>query len=122
MIAKPFEPTEEQRRVIEQAGSTFVAACPGAGKTLVMVERARKRLGGGPTGRGMVFPSFTIAAVSELEDRLRRERLIETGVPAFYWDIRRLPLAIPHRAVRRRWLRCQTETYPGQGRSHDTVA
>ncbi|PPQ15047.1 hypothetical protein CV770_33620 [Bradyrhizobium sp. AC87j1] len=81
MIAKPFEPTDEQRRVIEQAGSTFIAACPGAGKTRVTVERARKRLGGGPTGHGMVFPSFTIAAVSELEDRLRRERLVET--PAF---------------------------------------
>ncbi|CAJ0860487.1 hypothetical protein AMST5_01307 [freshwater sediment metagenome] len=81
MNAKPFEPTEEQRRVIEHAGSAFIAACPGAGKTRVMVERARKLLGGRPTGRGIAFLSFTIAAVSELEDRLRREGLVET--PAF---------------------------------------
>lgn len=81
MIAKPFEPTEEQQRVIEHAGSAFIAACPGAGKTRVMVERARKLLGGRPAGRGIAFLSFTIAAVSELEDRLRREGLIDT--PAF---------------------------------------
>lgn len=81
MITKVFEPTEEQRRVIEHTGSAFIAACPGAGKTRVMVERARKILGGRPTGRGIAFLSFTIAAVSELEDRLRREGLVET--PAF---------------------------------------
>lgn len=81
MIAKPFEPTEEQRRVIGHAGSAFIAACPGAGKTRVMVERARKLLGGMSTGRGIAFLSFTIAAVSELEDRLRRDGLVET--PAF---------------------------------------
>lgn len=81
MIAKPFEPTEEQRRVIGHAGSAFIAACPGAGKTRVMVERARKLLGGMSTGRGIAFLSFTIAAVSELEDRLRRDGLVEA--PAF---------------------------------------
>lgn len=81
MSAKPFEPTEEQQRVIEHNGSAFIAACPGAGKTRVMVERARRLLSGGPTGRGIAFLSFTIAAVSELEDRLRREGLVET--PAF---------------------------------------
>lgn len=81
MIATSFEPTDEQRRVIEHAGSAFISACPGAGKTRVMVERARKLVGNGRTGRGIAFLSFTIAAVSELEDRLRREGLVET--PAF---------------------------------------
>jgi len=81
MIAKPFEPTEEQQRVIDHAGSAFIAACPGAGKTRVMVERARKLLGDKLRGRGIAFLSFTVAAVSELEDRLRRERLL--GTPAF---------------------------------------
>ncbi|MDX0833806.1 AAA family ATPase [Sinorhizobium medicae] len=81
MIAARFKPTDDQRRVIDHPGSAFIAACPGAGKTRVMVERARSLLSGRPTGRGIAFLSFTIAAVSELEDRLRREGLVET--PAF---------------------------------------
>ncbi|WP_318764559.1 ATP-dependent helicase [Agrobacterium fabrum] len=81
MIAAPFKPTEEQRRVIDHPGSAFIAACPGAGKTRVMVERARTLVSGPSTGRGIAFLSFTIAAVSELEDRLRREGIVET--PAF---------------------------------------
>ena len=81
MIARPFEPTDEQQRVIEHAGSAFIVACPGAGKTRVMVERARKLLSGRSMGRGIAFLSFTIAAVSELEDRLRRDGLVDT--PAF---------------------------------------
>lgn len=81
MIAAPFKPTDEQKRVIEHPGSAFIAACPGAGKTRVMVERARKLLNGGSTGRAIAFLSFTLAAVSELDDRLRREGLVDT--PAF---------------------------------------
>lgn len=65
--SKPFEPTDEQRRIIEHAGSAFIAACPGAGKTRVIVERARRLLGNRPAGRGIAFLSFTTAAVSELE-------------------------------------------------------
>lgn len=81
MIAAPFKPTDEQKRVIEHPGSAFIAACPGAGKTRVMVERARKLLNGRTTGRAIAFLSFTIAAVSELDHRLRREGLV--GTPAF---------------------------------------
>ena len=81
MTAKVFAPTDEQARIISYAGSAFIAACPGAGKTRVMVERARQLLDGRPTGCGIAFLSFTTAAVSELEDRLRREGLVET--PAF---------------------------------------
>src|SRR6185437_5993708 len=81
MTAKAFTPTDEQARVIGHQGSAFIAACPGAGKTRVMVERARQLLSEQPRGRGVAFLSFTIAAVSELENRLRREGLV--GTPAF---------------------------------------
>ncbi|MGM5049536.1 UvrD-helicase domain-containing protein [Tardiphaga sp. 604_B6_N1_1] len=102
MIAAPFQPTDEQRRVINHSGSAFIAACPGAGKTRVIVERARALLSGRPTGRGIAFLSFTIAAVSELEDRLRREGIVETPTfphfigtfDAFLWQFLIAPFGI----------------------------
>ena len=88
MTANAFAPTDEQARIISHAGSAFIAACPGAGKTRVMVERARQLLAGRPTGRGIAFLSFTIAAVSELEDRLRREGAGgNAGLPALHRDV-----------------------------------
>lgn len=110
MTVKVFVPTEEQARIISHAGSAFIAACPGAGKTRVMVERARQLLGGRPTGRGISFLSFTIAAVSELEDRLRREGLVETPVfphfigtfDAFLWQFLIAPFGVDGCASRPR--------------------
>lgn len=81
MTAKAFAATDEQARIIRHPGSAFVAACPGAGKTRVIVERARQLLGAWLNGRGIAFLSFTIAAAAELGNRLRREGLVET--PAF---------------------------------------
>lgn len=108
MNARVFSPTEEQARVIDHDGSAFIAACPGAGKTRVVVERARKLL----AGHGVAFLSFTIAAVSELEDRLRREGLL--GVPvfphyigtfdAFLWQFLIVPFGVPGCAERPRLL------------------
>jgi len=84
MNQQPFTPTEEQRAVIGHDGSAFVMACPGAGKTRVMTERARRLFQVIPPGRGVAFLSFTQAAVSELETRLRQEGLLSTPVfPSF---------------------------------------
>jgi len=73
--------TKEQVRIVEHKGCAFVSACPGAGKTRVLVERARVLLKDSSTGKGVAFLSFTNAAVSEFEQRLRREGLLPT--PAF---------------------------------------
>jgi DNA helicase-2/ATP-dependent DNA helicase PcrA len=102
VTAKPFKPTDQQKLIIEHGGSAFVAACPGAGKTRVMVERARQGLSGPGTGRGVAFLSFTLAAVSELEDRLRREGLIDTPpfphfigtFDSFLWQLLIAPFGI----------------------------
>ncbi len=84
MSQQPFEPTDEQRAVIEHDGSAFVTACPGAGKTREIVERARRLFKGIPPGRGVAFLSFTQAAVFELDARLRQEGLLPTPVfPSF---------------------------------------
>ena len=84
MIQHSFEPTEEQRAVICHDRSAFVTACPGAGKTRMMTERARRLFQKMPSGRGVAFLSFTQAAIFELETRLRQAGLLPTPVfPSF---------------------------------------
>ena len=79
-----FEPTEEQHTIVCHDGSAFVTACPGAGKTRILTERARRLFQKMPSGRGVAFVSFTQAAVFELETRLRHEGLLPTPVfPSF---------------------------------------
>ena len=83
MTREPFTPTDEQRDIIHHEGSAFVSACPGAGKTQVMVERARILLSQ-KGSRGLAFLSFSKDAVSELSERLRREGLLaEPRFPHF---------------------------------------
>lgn len=110
MNAKPFTPTGEQARAIGHAGPAFVAACPGSGKTRVLVERARRLLADRTLGRGIAFLSFTTAAVSELEERLRREGLLETPAfpnfigtfDSFLWQFLIAPFGVPGCATRPR--------------------
>lgn len=98
-----FEPTSEQKEVIRHASSAFITACPGAGKTRVMVERTRYILKASHDGRGFAFLSFTRAAVSELENRLRQEVLLSSPVfphfigtfDSFIWQFLIAPFGIP---------------------------
>lgn len=84
MRAASFTPTPEQRATICHEGPAFISACPGAGKTRVMVERACHLFRGVPPGRGVAFLSFTRAAISELEARLRQRAVLPTPVyPSF---------------------------------------
>ena len=101
MTPKLFRPTDEQTRIIHHDGSAFISACPGAGKTRVLVERARFLSADQAAGRGVAFLSFTIAAVSELEDRLRHEGLLELEVFAqTFQDDERLPMTGNFRSSR----------------------
>jgi DNA helicase II / ATP-dependent DNA helicase PcrA len=65
-----YQPTAEQKAIIEHEGDAFVRACPGAGKTRTMVERARAVLADRFDLRSVAFLSFTNAAVDELKVRL----------------------------------------------------
>lgn len=71
MTSEAYTPTKEQKAIIGHEGHAFVRACPGAGKTRTMVERARHMLSKTADRRGVAFLSFTNAAVEELEARLR---------------------------------------------------
>ena len=103
MSVNRFVPTSDQKSVIEHARSAFISACPGAGKTQVLVERARKELKDSSSGQGLAFLSFTNAAISELRTRLQSEALLlSPSFPhyvgtfdTFIWQFFIVPLGIP---------------------------
>lgn len=109
-MTKAFKPTEEQATVIAFEGSAFVTACPGAGKTRVLIERARHLLDRKGWKRGIAFLSFTEVAVSELDARLRREGLLPSpAMPhfigtfdSFLWRVLVAPFGIPGSLARPR--------------------
>ena len=79
-----FEPTPQQQEIICHDGSAFIEACPGAGKTRVMAEHARRLFRDISPGRGVAFLSFTQAAVFELDTRLRKDGVLASTVfPSF---------------------------------------
>ncbi|QGM48258.1 ATP-dependent helicase [Methylocystis heyeri] len=79
-----YKPTDEQLNVISHEGHAFVLACPGAGKTRTMVERARTLFSRIDDRRGIAFLSFTNAAIDELEARLQRLGVLPTPLfPSF---------------------------------------
>jgi DNA helicase II / ATP-dependent DNA helicase PcrA len=84
VIADAYLPTSEQKTIIGHEGHAFVRACPGAGKTRTMVERARHLLSNPADRRGVAFLSFTNAAVEELEARLRNFGILPSPLfPSF---------------------------------------
>lgn len=102
-MAAIYTPTEEQKTLIDYEGSAFVTACPGAGKTRTMVERARKLLGDPKDGRSIAFLSFTNAAIDELESRLRNLSVLPVPLfpnyiatfDSFLWQFFIVPFGIP---------------------------
>jgi ATP-dependent DNA helicase UvrD/PcrA len=60
--------TAEQLALIEATQSTYVEACPGAGKTQSIIERFIRRANGDPR-RGVALISFTNAVVEEARAR-----------------------------------------------------
>ena len=103
MSRKLFRPTEEQKAAIGHTGSAFISACPGAGKTQVLVERARHQLRAPLGGKGLAFLSFTNAAISELSNRLVAENLLSSKpfphyigtFDTFLWQFFIAPFGIP---------------------------
>ena len=71
-----FDPTPQQTDIITSAASAFISACPGAGKTRCIVERARAVFAEEENHKALAFLSFTHAAVDELEARLSRDQIL----------------------------------------------
>lgn len=110
MSPTDFLPTAEQEAVISHGGSAFVIACPGAGKTRMLTERARRLLSDVSAGRGIAFLSFTQWAVSELRTRLRDDQILRTPefpsfigtFDSFVWQFLVAPFGVPGSDVRPR--------------------
>jgi DNA helicase-2/ATP-dependent DNA helicase PcrA len=103
MTLRMFDPTPDQQRIIDHKFGAFVSACAGAGKTEVLVERARRVLNDEKWGRGVAFLSFTNAAVDELQRRLQLANVLPS-IPfpsflgtfdRFLWHFFVRPLGIP---------------------------
>lgn len=75
-----FELTTEQLAIVDHEGSAFISACPGAGKTCCILERARAVLFKSGCCRGLSFLSFTNAAISELQERLAKDNFLPASV------------------------------------------
>jgi DNA helicase-2/ATP-dependent DNA helicase PcrA len=125
MNVRPFVPTLEQKSVIGHCGNAFISACPGAGKTQVLVERARKELKNTASGQGLAFLSFTNAAISELKRRLQLEALLLSPpfphyvgtFDTFIWQFFIAPLGVPGQTIAPQLIpdmdaRC-VKAYPG---------
>lgn len=103
MSASTYSPTEQQQAIIDHEGTIFVTACPGAGKTRTMVERARKILSQESDRRGVAFLSFTNAAVDELQIRLNAFGVLPSPLfpsfigtfDRFLWQFLISPFGIP---------------------------
>tara|TARA_R110000787_G_scaffold208307_3_gene318239 strand:+ start:4685 stop:6415 length:1731 start_codon:yes stop_codon:yes gene_type:complete len=102
-VTSPYCPTDQQKTVIIHDRSAFVTACPGAGKTRTMVERARHLADRTDDKRGVAFLSFTNAAVDELQGRLRLFGLLPSPLfpsfigtfDRFLWQFFIAPFGIP---------------------------
>ncbi|MFZ2869982.1 UvrD-helicase domain-containing protein [Zavarzinia sp.] len=102
MTATVYDPTSEQVAIIEHKGHAFVRACPGAGKTRTMVERARVALADRTDLRSVAFLSFTNAAVDELTARLAMFGTLPTPIfpnfigtfDRFLWQFLIVPFGI----------------------------
>jgi len=103
MSMSSYAPTKEQQIIIDHVGAAFVTACPGAGKTRTMVERARRLLSNPADRRGVAFLSFTNAAVDELQARLRTFGVLPSPLfpsfigtfDRFLWQFLISPFGIP---------------------------
>jgi superfamily I DNA/RNA helicase len=83
---------EEDRRIAEELqaavmrheGEAYVEACPGAGKTRVLVQRVTRICPVLPPRHGIAVLSFTNSAVDEFKDRCREHGILRSlGYPHF---------------------------------------
>lgn len=71
-MAKVVHFTQAQRDAIDSENSMIITACPGSGKTTLIVEKIRKDFESLKAHQGVIGISFTIKASAELSAKCRR--------------------------------------------------
>ncbi|MGI9282113.1 MAG: UvrD-helicase domain-containing protein [Endozoicomonas sp.] len=68
-----YIPTAEQQAAIEHEGNMVITACPGSGKTTVVVEKIRRKLPELRPYHGVIGITFTVKASEELKFRCKKD-------------------------------------------------
>ncbi|WP_019584445.1 ATP-dependent helicase [Thioalkalivibrio sp. ALE16] len=71
-----------QRQAVESEGHCLVSACPGSGKTRVLIARAKRLLEASPDNRVLAV-TFTSDAAAEMTQRMTREGLAPSALSRF---------------------------------------
>jgi DNA helicase-2/ATP-dependent DNA helicase PcrA len=70
-----FEFTPDQKAAIESKANMVITACPGSGKTSVIVEKIRREVTTLKPFQGIIGITFTLKASKELKHRCKRDGL-----------------------------------------------
>ncbi|WP_353232294.1 ATP-dependent helicase [Pseudomonas helleri] len=71
-MATKISYSDAQKEAIDCPGSMVITACPGSGKTTVMVEKIRREFTSLKPHQGVIGISFTIKSSKELGDKCRK--------------------------------------------------
>lgn len=72
-MPRDYELTEEQLNAINSNQNMVITACPGSGKTTVIVEKIRKELNELPSYQGVIGITFTQKSAKELKERCKKD-------------------------------------------------
>ena len=79
-----FVPTDEQQAAIDYDGNMVITACPGSGKTTVVVEKIRRALAELKSYQGVIGITFTVKASEELKARCKKNAF--DTKQGFFWN------------------------------------
>lgn len=72
-MSKSFSLTDEQLNAINSDRNIVITACPGSGKTTIMVEKIRKEIPSLKNHQGIIGITFTVKASKELKARCSKD-------------------------------------------------
>ena len=72
-MADQFELTPDQQKAVDSDENMVITACPGSGKTTVVVEKIRKEIPNLESYQGVIGITFTVKASKELKRKCKRD-------------------------------------------------